>query len=129
MSVPVTAVLASLLAALFLALSMRVVKLRRANQVSLGHGGVPELERAIRGQANFSEYAPFFVALTLIAELQGINALLIGVVALAFLIGRAMHGYCFAYTDGRMVLRVRGMQLTATAIVVMAVLDFVSVVL
>ena len=128
MSVPITAVLASLLAALFLALSMRVVKLRRANKISLGHGGIPELERAIRGQANFCEYAPFFMVLTLIAELQGVHAVLLGVVALAFLVGRVMHGYCFAYTDGRMVLRVRGMQLTATAIVVMAVLDFVSVV-
>ena len=53
-----TAVFASILALMFIKLSLGVIALRRKNKVSLGAGGVDELERAMRAHGNFAEYVP-----------------------------------------------------------------------
>ncbi|NNG05285.1 MAG: hypothetical protein HKM95_14470 [Inquilinus sp.] len=121
MDVPITAVLASLLALLLMVLSFRVIGQRRRAKVALGDGGDVGLQRAIRGQANCAEYVPVGILLTLVAELQGLNPILLAVLAAVFLAGRAMHGYAFAFTEGSPVLRVGGMQLTVAPIVVLAV--------
>jgi uncharacterized membrane protein YecN with MAPEG domain len=54
----ITTLIACILAALFLRLSFGVIRLRRHHKVGLGSGGVDDLERAIRAQANFAEYVP-----------------------------------------------------------------------
>ncbi len=123
MSLPITTVLTSLLALLFVRLSFQVIKLRRKNQVSLGDGGHDDLQRAIRGQGNCAEYAPIGVLLVLVAELQSggtVPTIVVGVLAALFLLGRIMHGYAFAFTAKNMALRVRGMQLTVLPIIVLA---------
>ena len=120
MNIPVTALTAGLLALIFNVLSLRVVKLRRENKVSLGDGGNEELRRAVRGHANFSEYAPFGVVLVLIAELQSVHTILLAVLAATLLAGRAMHGYAFAFTTDNMPLRSLGVQLTLIVIVLLA---------
>ena len=70
MDITVTAVTAGLLALVYLVLSIRVIKLRGQNSISLGDGGNEALQRAIRGHGNFAEYAPMGVLLLLIAELS-----------------------------------------------------------
>lgn len=120
MDIPVTAITAGLLALIFSVLSLRVIRLRRENKISLGDGGNEELRRAARGHANFSEYAPLGVLLILIAELQSVNMILLAVVAAALLAGRAMHGYAFAFTTGNMPLRSLGLQLTLIVFVLLA---------
>ena len=57
MPLPVTAVAAALLTALYLVLCIRVIGQRRARGIALGTGH-PALERAYRAQANFAEYVP-----------------------------------------------------------------------
>lgn len=59
----VTSVIASLLTIIFVKLSFAVIGLRRKNKVGLGSGGNEDLERAIRAQGNFAEYAPFGIIL------------------------------------------------------------------
>ena len=54
----ITSVIAAALTLIFIKLSFNVIALRRKNKVSLGSGGHEDLERAIRAQANFSEYVP-----------------------------------------------------------------------
>ena len=123
MSLPISTVLTSLLALLFVRLSLQVVRLRRKNRVSLGDGGHEDLRRAIRGQGNCAEYGPIGVLLVLVAELQSahiIATIVLGVLAAAFLLGRVLHGYAFAFTTGNMTLRVRGMQLTILTILALA---------
>ena len=51
---------------LFFRLFMDVVKLRRANKISLGHGKNSKLERAVRAHANFIEYVPLSIMLSLV---------------------------------------------------------------
>ena len=123
MSLPITTILISLLALLFVRLSLQVIRLRRKNQVSLGDGGHEDLRRAIRGQGNCAEYGPIGVLLVLVAELQSAHAaatIVVGLLAAAFLLGRVLHGYAFAFTSGSMRLRVRGMQLTILTILALA---------
>ena len=123
MSLPITTILISLLALLFVRLSLQVIRLRRKNQVSLGDGGHEDLRRAIRGQGNCAEYGPIGVLLVLVAELQSAHVaatIVVGWLAAAFLLGRVLHGYAFAFTAGSMVLRVRGMQLTILTILSLA---------
>ncbi len=121
MNIPVTAITAGLLSLLLLVLSVRVIKLRRTNRISLGDGDNAELRRALRGQANLTEYAPMGVLLLLIAELQSVGTIPLLILAATLLAGRSMHGYAFAFTTGNMSLRSHGMRLTFIAIALLAV--------
>lgn len=123
MDITVTAVTAGLLALTLIVLSVSVIRLRGQIGVSLGDGGNDALRRAIRGQANFVEYAPIGILLLLIAELQLANFYLLIVLGAALLFGRLMHGYAFAFTSGNIPLRRGGMLLTFTAIVSLAVVN------
>ena len=128
MTIPVTTILASLLAVVFLVLSLRVIRLRVEKKVAHGDGGDEELRRAIRGHANWAEYAPIGIVLVLIAELQSVNMILLAVLAAAFALGRLFHAYGFAFTAGNMFLRRRGMQLTFFTILILAVLNLAMLV-
>ena len=92
MMIPILALYAGLLALLLLALSMKVVMLRRRFRIGLGSGNNPELERAIRAHANFVEYVPLTLLLLLLLELSGSmpGAALHGLGA-GLLIGRVLH--------------------------------------
>ena len=127
MNIPITAITAGLLALFLIALTIRVVKLRRQNQVSLGDGGNETLRRAIRGHANLTEYAPIGIVLLLIAELQSVTIIWMTVLAAMLLAGRVAHGYAFAFAEGNMTLRTRGMQLTLFAIAALAITNLAMV--
>lgn len=128
MPVPVTAVVASLLAFLYLGLAARVIQLRYRRRTSLGDGGHEDLRQAIRGHGNFSEYAPIFLVLLLAGELQGLGVPVLGFLGALFVLGRALHGYCFAFTAMNFALRRHGMVLTVAAIALMALADLASLV-
>jgi uncharacterized membrane protein YecN with MAPEG domain len=55
-----------LLGLLYAALSYNVARLRGAKKVSLGDGGDPQLQTAIRAHANFNEYVPLCLLLIFI---------------------------------------------------------------
>ena len=76
MILPMTLTMAAASTLLNIWLGMRVGKMRQAHKVSIGDGGALPLIARMRAQANFVEYAPFFlVLLLLIAEVQPVDLL------------------------------------------------------
>lgn len=117
MSLSITALYAGGLGLVFLALSANVIRVRRADNVSLGHEGNLRLERAVRGHANFSEYVPFILLLMGVAELSDTPAWRLHLLGGVLLTGRLLHAYCFALTKGHFPTRFAGMALTFAALV------------
>jgi uncharacterized protein len=90
----ITAFYAGLLALILLALSIRVVMLRRRHQVGIGTGEHRGLELAVRAQANFCEYVPIALILLLVLELTGsVAASVLHVLGLMLVTGRLLHGF------------------------------------
>ena len=112
----ITGVYAALLAIWFIVLSVRVIAVRRRDGVSLGSDGDAGLERRVRAQGNFSEYAPFGVVLLALLEARGGAPWLLHGIGAALLAGRLMHGIAFSWTRANMRLRVGGMVLTFAAL-------------
>ena len=88
---PITSLYAGLLALLFIALSWRVIAVRRSEKVSLGDGENKDLRQRIRAHGNFAEYAPMGLILLACVELQGAPAVAVHVLGLILLAGRALH--------------------------------------
>lgn len=107
---------AALLALLFVALSIRTIRARRAHKVAIGTGGHAALERAIRVHANFAEYVPLALLLLTLAELRGVPALVLHALALALLVGRCAHAWGVSRTPEDFRFRVTGMLCTFTVI-------------
>lgn len=128
-SLPITTLLAITLLAWLLVLSWRVIRVRQTGGASLGDGGDKALQRRIRAQANLTEYAPMFVVLIAVLELQRGNAVILALLSVTFLIGRLAHGYALAFTDGNMIGRVAGMGLTLGASGLAAAYGLISFVL
>ena len=116
LSLPISTTLACALLAWLLILSWRVIQGRRSSGASLGDGGDTTLERRIRAQGNLTEYAPLFVVLIAILELQGGSALVLSCLSLAFVLGRLGHGVALAFTTGNVAGRIGGMLLTLGSI-------------
>jgi len=112
----ITPVYAALLGLLFIALSVRVIRLRRARKVAIGAKGDPVIERAMRVHANFAEYAPLALLLIAMLELKGVGALWIHALGGLLLAGRALHAYGVSRPDEDFRFRVAGMSLTFSAI-------------
>ena len=120
----VTALYAAPLALLFLALSIRVIALRRSARVSLGDGGDTNLLRRVRVQANFAEYVPLALVLLGLAETLTAPVWFLHVCGLALVAGRMCHAMGVSRTDEDFRMRVAGVALTATPIGVLALADF-----
>lgn len=123
---PVTALWAALLAPLFLFLSMRVVPLRAAAQASLGTGGNPALERAIRAQGNFAEYVPFALLLLALAEAGGAPGWVLHPLGGLLLLGRCIHAWGITRLKEDIRIRAAGMIATFTTIALAAVAALVA---
>ena len=93
MSGAITLFYASLLAILFLALSLRVVFLRRKLRVGVGTGGHESLQLAVRAHANFNEYVPLALILMLALEMGTTGSgRLLHLLGSMLVIGRVLHG-------------------------------------
>jgi uncharacterized membrane protein YecN with MAPEG domain len=88
-----------------LVLAWRVVRLRQREQIGLGDGGHPELQRATRVHANFTEYVPLALVMLLAFEVAGGPAALTHAFGAVLLIGRVLHaqglGSHSGYSKGR----------------------------
>jgi len=121
----VTPVYASLLALLFILLTVRVIKIRRELGIPLGDGRDPALQRAIGVQANFIEQVPLTLLLIAMAELNGLAAPWVHLLCLALCSGRALHAYGVSHIDEDYRFRVNGMALTFTALAASALVNLV----
>ena len=120
MPLVVTPLFAGLAAIILIALSLRVIKLRTAKKISVGSDDDRLLLRAIRAQANFTEYVPLILLLMALAELQGAYTWLIAAIGAVLLAGRIIHALGLSREPDNFPLRVRGMQLTITALATVA---------
>ena len=112
MALPITALFAGLLTLWLLFLAMVVIGFRRGKKVSLGAGGDELGERLIRGHGNAAETIPLFLVLLGLAEgLKSPDGFLYAV-AMAFAIGRVLHGVHFMKIRQGFRLRFYGMLLT-----------------
>ncbi len=121
----ITPIYAALIALLFVALSVNVIRQRYTSKVSVGDGGDKAMIKAIRTHSNCAEYAPFALLLIAMAELQGAGGWLINLLGLALLAGRLMHAYGFGQTPQIVILRRAGMSLTFLAILIAAITNIV----
>ncbi len=102
-------------------LSVRVIAQRRSKRISVGPAGDAELERAMRVQGNFTEYAPIALLLLVVAELNGLPEAAVHAFGLSLLAGRVIHFLGFRAADAPGILRVTGMAVTFTVIATLAV--------
>lgn len=107
-----TSFYAALLALVFLTLSARVIRYRRAHKLGLGDHGDKSLLKRMRAQANFTEYAPLGLILMLLVELEIGTGIIVHLIGLVLLAGRIAHAYGFSASPPIMKLRVAGMMLT-----------------
>ncbi len=120
----ITAFYASLLAVLFLYLSVRVIGRRREQRVELGHGESGELLRRMRVHANFAEYVPFTLLLMGLAESMVPPRIILHAVGITLVAGRLLHAYGLSQTPQILRYRVWGMTLTFLALGVAAMTCF-----
>lgn len=125
----ITGIYGSFLAFLFMFLSIKVVRCRRQYKIAIGDNGELHLQRAVRVQANFTEYTPIFLILLLISELQGLPAYGLHALGILFFAGRCIHAYGVGtaeiYVHGKLMnskYRVCGMGCTMTAIGLSAII-------
>ena len=119
MPLPATSLYAALLAALFLVLSLLVVRMRYRYQVALG---APHrlVERAVRAHGNCAEYAPFFLVLLGLLEGMGLPAWGVHALGTAFVAGRVLHAWGISQEPEVLRFRSAGMGLTFTVLGVAA---------
>lgn len=107
---------------LYVLLSLRVINFRRTKiGPSIGLEGNERFVRAVRAHANLGEYAPLFLILLAISELQGADIRILTIVAVVFFAGRLMHAIGFGYL-GTGPWRTLGMVCTNSALLFLAAL-------
>lgn len=125
MSLFITPIFAGLLALLYLALTVRVIKARGTEHIGLGDQGNAHLLRRMRAHSNCAEYAPFALLLMMMLELMGGAQWLLFGLGVTLLIGRLGHAYGFSSEPEQGNLRVAGMILTFGVIAVAALANIV----
>jgi uncharacterized membrane protein YecN with MAPEG domain len=108
---------AALLALVFVALSVRTLRLRRRLRIPVGDAGSVTMLRAMRVHANFAEYAPLGLLLLFFVESSGAPAALTHGLCLCLLAGRLAHAFGVSQADENYRFRVAGMALTFVALV------------
>ena len=101
----VTPLFAALLALMFVLLSANIVRLRFREQVSLGDGGNPSLNIAIRIQANFVEYVPFTLLLMWLLESIDLSPARVLWIGFALVLSRIFHVLGMSFPKKLMILR------------------------
>jgi hypothetical protein len=118
-----TALYAALLAALYLFLTVRVVRARQARQVDMGSGDDVLLRRYVRAHGNFAEYAPIGLVMLGLLELGGWAPWLLHLLGLLLLGGRVAHAWSFSVAGLRLASRQLGMGLTMAMLALAALLS------
>lgn len=97
-------------------LAMAAGRARRGTGVLIGDGGDPYLIRAMRGQANFTEYAPLCLLLLLMMAALGAPAWELHAIGAALVLGRVLHAAHFTRRSAPGWQRAGGTILTFVAV-------------
>ena len=125
----ITPITIFILILLYLKLSWDVITCRRRYKISVGDGGNENLLRAIRSQANLSEYAPLALIALVCLELNRAPVWVTAILALIFIIGRLLHPLGMKSAESSLQPRSRGMMLTFLSLLLMAFANIVFLVL
>jgi len=109
---------------IFLWLSFRVIRHRRAERIPIGSGGNTALERAIRAHANFAEFVPFAVLLLILAEWGGAWPWLLHALGALLVAARLSHGMGMVQDPEDYRFRVFGMTGTFAVMGIAAAMAF-----
>lgn len=120
---PITSFFAGLLTLYFVRLAFDVIRLRKSNKVSLGAGGVSELEKAIRAHGNFAEYVPLGLILMGLLESHRFHPIGLAVLGALLAVGRFLHAQGIKHMNLKN--RVRGMVLTFGSLGTLAIINMV----
>lgn len=123
----ITPIYIGLLGLLFIFLSFKVISNRRRLKIAIGNGGNEQMLRAMRVQANFTEYVPVTMVCLVMLELNQVNAALLHGLCLLLVIGRLLHAYGVSQMPEPFKLRVVGMVMTFTALAIAAITNLVIV--
>jgi uncharacterized protein len=97
MTLTITPLYAAPIVALFMYLSVNVIRHRRRARVAFGDQGDKTLLRLMRAHGNCAEYAPLGLLLLVMAELAGAASLGLHLAGVALVIGRVVHGIGLAH--------------------------------
>ncbi|MEJ4044539.1 MAPEG family protein [Erwinia sp. SLM-02] len=110
-------------ALLIIKFSLDVVRLRRQYRISIGDGGVSDLQLAIRIHGNAVEYIPLAVLLLVVMEMNGADIWLVHLLGLFFFFGRLLHAW--GLRSRTMLWRRNGMILTLLTLLGMIVVNLI----
>jgi uncharacterized protein len=111
---------AALFGLLFVALSVRTLRLRVKLGIAIGDAGNQQLLRAIRVHSNFAEYVPLALLLIYFTEIQGASARFVHIACLCLLLGRLAHAYGVSQLNENSRYRIFGTAMTLGTLVVAA---------
>ena len=114
---------------IFLWLSFRVIRYRRAERIPLGSGGNAALERAIRAHANFAEFVPFTVLLLILAERGDAWPWLLHALGALLVTARLSHGMGMVQDPEDYRFRAFGMMGTFSVMGIAAVAAFLGAIM
>jgi uncharacterized membrane protein YecN with MAPEG domain len=106
-------------------LSVNVIMERRANNKPVGFDKNTTLERSIRAQGNFTEYAPIFLIGFFVLELLSSSKMLLHSLGLIFFSGRILHFISLCYLEplhNIIYVRVVAMSITFGVILTIAIM-------
>jgi hypothetical protein len=119
----ITAGYLAVLALLYAALSVHVVRLRGSNRAAFGDAGNAALRSAIRAHAHFAEYVPITALMVAMLEMSGLPAWRVHLLMAALVLSRLMHPlgmHAKPMTLPFRIFRVGGMGLTIALLIVCA---------
>lgn len=108
---------AALLALLFVALSVRTLRMRRRLRIAVGDQGNEAMLRAMRAHANFAEYVPLALLLLYFLEQSGARPVLVHAFGISLLAGRLLHAWGVSQVREDYRFRVAGMALTLAPLI------------
>jgi uncharacterized membrane protein YecN with MAPEG domain len=115
----------AILALLYAALALQVIRLRQGNRAAFGDGDNAKLRSAIRAHANFVEYVPIITLMVAFLEMSAVPATRVHLLMGALLIGRVLHPvgmYAAPNTLPFRIGRIGGMTITISLLIVCAVM-------
>ena len=118
---PTTALYAAILSLVFVALSIRTIRMRRHQKITIGYADNDLMLRAMRVHANFAEYVPLSLILIYLVEVSRGSTRLVHCLGVCLIIGRLLHAYGVSQPKEVFAFRVTGMVFTFTTILTCSV--------
>ncbi|MBC7753589.1 MAG: MAPEG family protein [Moraxellaceae bacterium] len=122
MNINITLIYAAILAAIYVGLSIRVIKHRFGTKTLFGDAGHHDLSIAVRTHGNFAEYVPFCLILIMGVELRDYSALTIHILGTVLIVARLSHVFGLKANKGAGLGRPLGVIATLLLMVTSSVL-------